>query len=145
LTPATQPAPLKVTLEAPSNIPAGEEFTLRVSMDTEGALRSGLLDFAFDPSRLKFVRAEPGALIAAADKEASFRSNAPEAMGRLNVSFESKGDVKGQGELAKIVFQVVGAAAGAPIIRLEALSFTSDAGKVVSAQLPPPVSLSLTR
>ncbi len=143
--PTAKPAGLKVTLEAPSSIPAGEEFTLQVSVDSEGALRSGLLDFAFDPSRLKFVRAELGALIAAADKEASFRSNAPEAIGRLNLSFAAKGDIKGQGELARIVFQVVGNAAGAPMIRLEALSFTSDAGKVVSAQLPPPVSLSLTR
>jgi len=66
-------------------------------------------------------------------------------MGRLNLSFTAKGDVKGQGELAKLVFEVIGNAAGAPSLRLEAVSFTSDAGKVVSAQLPPPVSLSLTR
>jgi hypothetical protein len=49
----------------------------RLLKNTERALRSGLLDFAFDPSRLKFVRAEPGALLAGADKDAAFRANAP--------------------------------------------------------------------
>jgi general secretion pathway protein D len=139
------PATTKVTLQAPPNIPAGQEFSLQVSLDTETALRSGLLDFAFDPSRLKFVRAEPGAMLAAADKDAAFRANAPEALGRLNLSFTSKGDLKGAGELARVTLQVVGTAAGAPTLRLEALNFTSAAGQVVSAQLPPPLSLSLTR
>ncbi len=139
------PATTKVLLQAPPNVPAGQEFTLQVTLESEAALRSGLLDFAFDPSRLKFVRAEPGALLAAADKDAAFRANAPEALGRLNLNFTSKGDLKGTGELARITLQVVGAAAGAPTLRLEAINFTSAAGQVVSAQLPPPLSLSLTR
>jgi len=140
-----QPSAAKITLEAPATIPAGEEFTLQVSLSTETALRGGLLDFAFDPSRLRFVSAEPGALIAAVDKEASFRANAPEAMGRLNISFAAKADVTGSGELAKLRFQVIGSAAGAPTIRLEALSLTGPKGEPVAAQLPPPTILSLTR
>lgn len=135
----------RILLQAPPSVPAGQEFTLVVSIETETALRSGLLDFAFDPSRLKFVRAEAGALLAAADKQGAFRANAPEALGRLNLSFSSKGEVKGSGQLAKITMQVLGTAAGAPTVRLEALSFTNAAGQVVSAQLPPPLSLQLTR
>jgi general secretion pathway protein D len=138
-------ATTKVTLQAPPNVPAGQKFTLQVSLETEAALRGGLLDFAYDPSRLKFVRAEPGTMLTAADKDAAFRANAPEALGRLNLNFTSKGDLKGAGELARITLQVVGAAAGAPTLRLEALNFTSAAGQVVSAQLPPPLILSLTR
>jgi general secretion pathway protein D len=141
--PAKQPS--RLTLQAPSNIPVGQEFTLTVNMETAQALRSGLLDFAFDPSRLKFVRAEPGALVAAADKDASLRTNAPENMGRLNLSFTAKGDIAGAGELARLVFQVSGTAAGAPLVRIEAVSFTSSTGQVVSAQLPPPLNLSLMR
>ena len=145
LSPARKPRPAQVALQAPANIPAGQEFVVSVVLESETALRSGLLDFAFDPSRLKFVRAQPGALIASADPDASFRFNAPEAMGRVDVSFTAKGDVKGKGELAKLVFQVMGSAAGAPIIRLEALSLTGADGLVVGAALPPPLSLSLTR
>jgi general secretion pathway protein D len=142
---AAVPATTKVLLQAPRNVPAGQEFTLQVSLETEAALRSGLLDITFDPSRLKFVRAEPGALLVAADKDATFRANVPESLGRLNLSFSSKGDLKGTGELARVMLQVIGAAAGAPTLRLEALNFTSGTGQVVSAQLPPPLSLSLTR
>lgn len=41
--------------------------------------------------------------------------------------------------------QVLGDAAGAPTIRLEALSLTSSAGEAILATPPPPVSLSLMR
>jgi general secretion pathway protein D len=145
--PATSPSPsaTRIQLLAPGSIPLGQEFTVAVSLDTGSALRSGLLDFTFDPSRLKFLRAEPGALLAAADKDAAFRASAPEGLGRLSLHFTSKGELKGAGELARLVFQAGGQAAGTPMIRLEALSFTGADGKVIAAQLPPPVSLNLTR
>jgi general secretion pathway protein D len=142
---ASNQAETKVTLLAPPSIPPGQEFTVQVSLETAAALRNGLLDFAFDPSRLKFVRAEPGAMLVAADRDAALRANAPEGIGRLNLNFASKADVKGTGELAKVTFQVIGTAAAMPTLRLEAINFTTAAGQVVSAQVPPPVSLSLTR
>lgn len=135
----------KVTLQAPPNAVVGQEFTLQVSLDSEAALRGGLLDFGFDPSRLKFVRAEPGAMLAKVDKDAVFRANAPEGLGRLNLSFSTKGDLKGTGELARITLQVIGTSTGSSMLRTEALSFTSMGGQVVSAQLPPPLSLLLSR
>src|SRR6185295_16402351 len=69
----------RVALQAPPNNPAGEEFDLVVRVETGQGLRSGLLDFAFDPSRLRFVRAQAGALLAAADKAAALKASAPEA------------------------------------------------------------------
>jgi len=134
-----------ITLQAPTGVTAGQEFSLSVSVDAAQALRSGLLDFAFDPSRIKFVRAEPGALVAAADKVPSLRTNAPENMGRLNLSFSTRGEVQGSGELARLVFQASAGAAGAALLRLEAASFTSASGQVTSAQLPPQLSLPLHR
>jgi general secretion pathway protein D len=135
----------RVLLAAPRNLPVGEEFSLQVLLETDAAVRGGMLDFVFDSSRLRFVRASPGALLAAADKDASFRANAPEALGRLEVTFASKADLKGHGELAQLRFQVLGSAAGTPSIRLEAMSMTGDSGQPVSAPLPPPLSLTLTR
>lgn len=142
-TPAASPT--RVVLQAPPSISAGEEFDLQVSVETAQGLRSGLLDFAFDASRLKFVRAEPGSLLTTADQNAAFRANAPEGLGRLNLNFSSKGDVQGQGELARIRFQATGAVAGMPTIRMEAASFIGTAGQVLSAQLPAPLSLSVGR
>lgn len=133
----------KVALQAPPSIQAGEEFTLQVALETTTALRAGLLDFAFDRSRLAFVRAEPGDLLVATDKEAGFRANASEAQGRLTLSFTSKADLKGRGDIARVTLRAIGAAAGAPIVRLEAVSFNSATGQVLTAQLPPPLSLSL--
>ena len=135
----------KVTLQAPTDIAAGQDFTLTVTLETAASLRAGLLDFAFDPSRLKFVRAEPGALLLGADPNAAFRANAPEALGRLNLNFASKAELKGGGELAKITLQALGVAAGAPTVRVEAASFTSASGQVVQGHAPPPLSLVLTR
>ncbi len=135
----------RVLLQAPPAVAAGQEFTVQVSLEGELALRAALLDFAFDPSRLKFVRAEPGALITGAGADAGFRANAPESLGRLALSISVKREMKGSGELARLTFQAIGPATGTPTIRLEAMSITDSAGKVLSAQLPPPISLTLTR
>jgi len=135
----------KVSLLATSGIPAGGEFKVQVAVDTGAALRGGLIDFAFDPARLKFLRAEPGALLAASDKDAAFRVSAPEALGRLSLSFASKSDLRGTGEIATITLQVLGSGAGTSSLRMEAVSFTGAAGQIVKAQAPPALSLAPSR
>ena len=75
----------------------------------------------------------------------AFRVNAPQAVGRLDLSFDAKADLIGKGQLARLRFALVGSAAGVPTIRVEALSFTSAAGKAIAARAPPPVSLNLRR
>jgi len=50
--------------------------------------------------------------------------------------------VKGTGEIARLTFQAMGAP-GTPGVRLEAVTLTDAAGKTLSAQLPPPLSLLL--
>lgn len=142
--PTSSGSGFSVLLQAPPNVPPGQEFSLNVSLVTAGALKSGLLDFTFDPSQLRFVRAEPGAAISASP-EIAFRANAPEALGRLALNFSTKSEIKAGGELARLVFRVADTAAGSPSIRLEALSLTDSTSRVVAAQLPPPVRLALTR
>jgi general secretion pathway protein D len=136
--------PARIALQAPPSAAAGEEFEVQVSLDTMQALRSGLLDFAFDASRLSFVRAEPGQALTAADKDAVFRVNAPAGAGRLSLSFAVKGEIKGQGEVARLRFQGVGRAPGISAMRLEALSFISTSGQVAAGQSPPPLNVNLT-
>lgn len=138
-------ATARISLSAPAGIPVDQEFQLVVSLETENAIRAGLLDFAFDPSRLKFVRVESGALLSAADKEAPLRAKAAQGLGRLELSFSSKADLAGKGELARITFLIVGTSAAPPIVRLEALSLSDAAGLVVPAQPPPALRLSITR
>jgi len=133
--------PAKVLLQAPSQAALGTEFVIQLAVEDVADLKSGAFDIAFDPSRLQFVRADPGKLIETAP-DVGFRANSPEGMGRLNLSFSISAGVKGTGEVARLTFQAMGAP-GTPGVRLEAASLTDGAGKTLSAQLPPPLSLLL--
>ena len=135
----------RLIMQAPLSVQPGKEFEVQIGLESGIPARSGLLDFAFDAARLRFIGAEPGALIAEADPSAAFRATAPEGIGRLNLSFNSKADLKGRGELARLRFQVLDAPGPAPTIRLEAASLTSTAGNVATPQLPAAVSLTLNR
>jgi hypothetical protein len=63
----------------------------------------------------------------------------------VNLSFTAPATVKPAGEIARLVFVAQGTASGASVIRMEALSMIDAAGKLVSAQLPPPVNVMLTK
>jgi len=134
----------RVLLSAVPTAP-GQELTVQLSMDLDKPMRSGLFDIAYDPAKLRFVRAEPGALVAASPTEVGFRVNAPGGAGRLNLNISSKGEIKGTGELARLTFQPLASSSGTSAVRLEAATVTDTKGSVVSAQLPPPVSLNLAR
>jgi hypothetical protein len=117
---------------------------VNVHLETALQVRSGLLDIAFDPSRLKFLRAELGSMVKDS-KRASLRASAPDGLGRLSLSLASPADISGTGELARITFQSVPGMAGSPSMRLEAASLTDTTGKILASQLPPPISVSLAR
>ncbi len=136
-----KPLPLKVALQAPAQLALGQEFTILLTVEAAAGLKTGNFDIAYDPSRLQFVRADPGKLLES-NPDAGFRANSPEGMGRLNLSFSGTANIQGSGELARLTFQAMGAP-GTPAMRLEAVSLTDGAGKVLSAQLPPPVTLLL--
>ncbi len=136
-----KPLPLKVALQAPAQLALGQEFTVQLTVEGAANLKNGNFDIAYDPSRLQFVRAEPGKLLEAGP-DAGFRANSPEGMGRLSLSISGTANIQGSGELARLSFQAMGAP-GTPAMRLEAVSLTDSAGKVLTAQIPPPLSLSL--
>jgi len=136
-----KPLPLKVALQAPAQLALGQEFTILLTVEAAAGLKTGNFDIAYDPSRLQFVRAEPGKLLEASP-DAGFRANSPEGMGRLSLSISGTANIQGSGELARLTFQAMGAP-GTPAMRLEAVSLTDSAGKVLSAQIPPPISLLL--
>jgi general secretion pathway protein D len=131
--------PIKVSLQAPAQLALGQEFTIQLTVDAAAGMRNGSFDIAYDPSRLQFVRADPGKLLEPTP-DAGFRANSPEGMGRLNLSFSGTANIQGSGELARLTFQAMGAP-GSPALRLETVSLTDSDGKVLSAQLPPPLAL----
>ena len=124
-----KPLPLKVALQAPAQLALGQEFTVQLTVEAAAGLKNGNFDIAYDPSRLKFVRAEPGKLLEA-NPDAGFRANSPEGMGRLSLSISGTANIQSTGELARLTFQAMGAP-GTPAMRLEAVSLTDSAGKVL--------------
>lgn len=80
---AASPAVTQVELQSPSTVSASQQFTVAVVVKGKPGIKSGTLNFAFDPSRLKFLRAEPGTAVLGADKEPEFRANASQTEGRV--------------------------------------------------------------
>ena len=142
LSDAPAPPAVRLGLQGPANLLSGQEFTVQLTVDALAALRGALVDLVFDPSRLRLVRAAPGALIANSP-DAAFRFNAPEGLGRLSISLATKSDIKGAGELARITFQQTGPPVGAPSLRVEAATVTDGGGKVLTGQLPAPLAMTI--
>ncbi len=115
---------------------------MRLSIEAANALRSGLIDIAFDGARLRFVQAEARGWLAGTPAPV-FRANAPPGLGRVSLSFSATSPVAANGDMARLVFQALDTASGSPYVRLEALSMIDAAGRVVSAQLPATFSLTL--
>jgi len=136
--PPAAPAVARFSLQAPPQVAPGEEFTVQLGMDSAAALRGGSIAIAYDGTRLRFVRAEPGDLLSAAGGEAALRASA-DAAGRLSLAFQATGDVQGSGTVAQLVFQTPEEARGSLELRFEALAVTDPAGRVLPTQtLAPP-------
>jgi general secretion pathway protein D len=145
--PAMAPAPpgyARFVLKGPSSVKPGEAFTVVVDASVEAALKAGTFDIAYDPSRFKAVKVEPGEFLKAA-KDVSFTSDIQELEGRVSVSYAAPGDLKGEGTLARIAFQVTGPHPGTSLIRMETPSVTDVQGKLLSAPAPVPLTLLLVR
>src|SRR5260221_1923698 len=142
---AKEPPLTEVAVQTPGTVPAGQEFTASVILKGKRPVQRASLEFAFDPSRLTFVRAEPGAMVLAADKDPQFRANVAANEGRVNVALSSNRESAGAGELVKLIFQTKADASGAPLLRLESLSLSGATGDPFPSAPPPPVKLSITR
>lgn len=137
------PAQTEVTLQSRPTAAFGERFTVSVMVNGRPGLDRGSLEVAFDPSRLRFIAAEPGALLLGANKEPEFRANAPEGEGRVSIAFAAKTGMPASGELAALTFEVSANAPGSPLVRLESLSLTDAAGQSIPAMPPPPLKFSV--
>jgi general secretion pathway protein D len=136
--PAAAPAVARFSLQAPPQVAPGQEFTVQLGVETTAALRGGSIAVGFDGARLRFVRAEPGELLAAAG-DVNFRASAAQDLGRLSVVFEAKTDLQGSGAVARLVFQAVPDARGNLELRFDALAVTDSAGRLAPTQtLAPP-------
>jgi general secretion pathway protein D len=138
-------ATASVTLRGPDKTRTGSEFVVEVRVDADTGLRNGVFDVSFDASRMRFIGAEPGALVQASAPDAGFHANAPQGAGRATLSLAAKSDIKGTGELLRLKFQALEAGDSAPVVLLQALAITDASGRAVTAALPPPLSIAIAR
>jgi hypothetical protein len=137
------PAAARFSLQAPPQIAPGQEFTVQLDIEAASAVRTGNIAIGFDAARLRFVRAEPGELLAGAD--AAFRASAAQDLGRVSLAFEAKADIQGGGAVARLVFQAAPEASGSVDLRFEALALTDAAGRVVPTQTLAPARVAIVR
>lgn len=145
--PSLAPAPpgiARFMLKGPAHVKAGEEFTVTVDVAAEQALRAGTFDLAYDQARFKAVRVEPGDMLKPS-KEGAFKYDVQDVEGRLSVSYAAPGEIKGEGTLARITFQVTGPHPGTSLIRMETPSITDQTGKLLAVPAPVPLTLLLAR
>jgi general secretion pathway protein D len=133
----------RFSLRAPPQIAPGQEFTVQLDIEAASAVRTGNIAIGFDAARLRFVRAEPGELLAGAD--AAFRASAAQDLGRVSLAFEAKADIQGGGAVARLVFQAAPEASGSVDLRFEALALTDAAGRVVPTQTLAPARVAIVR
>lgn len=141
---AAPPGLARFALKGPAHVKTGEEFVVAIEMSAEAALRAGTFDLAFDQSRFKAVRVEPGDLLRSR-KDAILKHDIQDVDGRVSVSYTTASDIKGEGTLARIVFQVTGPHPGTSLIRMETPSVTDQAGKLLAVPAPVPLTLLLAR
>jgi len=135
----------RISLQAPSSVRSGGEVQLMVNLHAEGEVRNAVFGIAFDPARFKVVRVEEGAMLKQAGAASSFKYHVQDGEGRVNFNFAGKGDLRGAGEFARVTFRSTEGQQGNSTMRLEAMSLTDPVGRIVTAALPDPVSLQLTK
>jgi len=134
----------RFALQAPAQVAPGQEFSVQLNLEGAPPLRSGSIAVAFDATRLRFLRAEPGELLAAAGGEAGLRANTG-TPGRLGLAFDGKADLQGGGALARLVFLAAPDAAGGTEFRLEEPMVSDAAGRQLPTQALPPAILAIGR
>lgn len=128
---ATKPASSQVRfdLDVPQQTAAGEEFPVEVNLSGDAALRSARLEVMFDPARVRFVRAEPGDLLANAGKQAV---KAKAAGGKVSLTLGANSVLLGSGQAAKLVFKALAASSTPPEVYLQVQTMTDGQGRTIS-------------
>ncbi len=134
-----------ISLQAPASVQSGGEVQLVVKLQAEGEVRNAAFGIAFDPGRFKVVKVEEGAMLKQAGAASSFKYQVRDAEGRVNFNFAGAGELRGAGEFARVTFRTTQGQQGNSMMRLDAMSLTDPAGRVVAAALPDPVNLQLTK
>ncbi len=141
------PPPLgfvRLTMDAPAQAKAGQQFTMQVRATAEG-LQNALLDLSFDPAQLKVVSVMEGDLLKKPDGKTQFMQQVQDKAGRINLGVIRQGNVQGEGTLASVTFQASGSASGTTQLRIGAANLADAAGRVLPTNGLPMASIGIIK
>ena len=135
----------RLVLQAPPQARIGDSFTIAIDLLPDTSVRGATFELAYDQSRLSVTRVEEGETLRAAGESSSFKYNVQQNAGRLSTTFAIDKPLVQRGNLAKVTFQVTGAAPGTTLLTVTAPTAVDGAGQQMALVAPTPATLSLTR
>lgn len=135
---------IKMALESPQQVKSTQPFTVKINLVAEG-LQNALVDMSFDPARLKVVSVTEGELLKKSDGKTQFLQQIQDKAGRINLSVIRQGNVRGEGMLASVTFQPLASGAGPTQLRVGAVSFLDDKGRVLPVNALPVATVEITQ
>lgn len=135
---------VKLALETPYKTQPGGEFAVRINLAAEG-LQNALLDMSFDPAKFKVIKVEEGDLLNRADGQTQFLHQVQDRAGRINISVIREGNIRGEGTLASVTFQSLPNATGSAQLRVGAVNFSDESGRVLPIDALPMATVEITK
>ncbi|OFZ66110.1 MAG: hypothetical protein A2V79_00255 [Betaproteobacteria bacterium RBG_16_56_24] len=135
---------IKLALDAPSQVKAGNAFTVKINLVAEG-LQNALLNISYDPAILKVVNVLEGDLLKKPDGKTQFMQQFQDTTGRINIGVIRQGNVKGEGMFASVTFQPLPEAAGNTQLRVGAANFSDAAGNMLPFDSLPTAIVEITK
>lgn len=142
---AAPPNATRLMLQAPPQARIGDTFTVGIDVLPDTPVRGATFELAYDQSRLSVTRVEEGETLRAAGESSSFKYNVQQNAGRLSGTFAVDKPLVQRGNLARVTFQVTGAAPGTTLLTITAPAAVDGSGQQMALVAPTPATLSLTR
>lgn len=135
----------RLALQAPPQARIGDSFTVAIDLLPDTPVRSATFELAFDPSRLSVTRVEEGEMLRSAGESSNLKYNVQQNAGRVSGTFAVDKPLVQRSNLARVTFQVTGAAPGTTLLTVTAPTAVDGAGQQVALMAPTPATLTLTR
>jgi general secretion pathway protein D len=135
---------VKLTLDMPAQVQAGNPFTVKINLAAEG-LQNALMDMSFDPAILKVVNVTEGDLLKKPDGKTQFMQQVQDKAGHINLSVIRQGNVQGEGMLASVTFQPLPDAVGTTQVRVGAANFSDAAGRMLPLNTLPAAIIEVSK
>ncbi|HEY5993112.1 MAG TPA: secretin N-terminal domain-containing protein [Gallionellaceae bacterium] len=134
----------KLSFDAPAQIAAGKEFTLKINLAAQD-LQNAMLELAYDPTKLKVVNVLEGDLLKKPDGKTQFLQQVQDKTGHVNFSVIRQGNVQGEGLLASVTFQALGNEAGKTQVNVGSVNLSDAVGRVLAVDTLPLAIVEITK